>query len=74
MITEAATSGPNIGITVPLKDLLDSYYWHWGWDRNGRIPRDNLEKIGLGDVADELDRRGMLGKETDRIQDTPKYA
>ena len=74
MTTEAATSGPNKGITVPLEELLDSYYWHWNWDRNGRIPRDNFEKIGLTDVADELDRLGMLGRESDRIQGTPKYA
>ncbi|MHA1713441.1 MAG: aldehyde ferredoxin oxidoreductase family protein, partial [Candidatus Ranarchaeia archaeon] len=72
MTTEAADSGPTKGIVVPLEDLLDSYYWHWEWTKDGKIPRENFEKVGLGDVADELEKIGMLGKEEDRIQGVPK--
>ena len=72
MLKEAASSGPTKGIVVPLDKLLDSYYWHWGWTRDGKIPRANFEKVGLKDVADELERLGMLGKKEDCIQEVPE--
>jgi aldehyde:ferredoxin oxidoreductase len=41
--------------------ILDSYYAHRGWDAaTGRPTRARLEELGLGDVADELERLGKL--------------
>jgi aldehyde:ferredoxin oxidoreductase len=41
--------------------ILDAYYAIRGWDgRSGRPTRARLEELGLGDVADELERIGGL--------------
>jgi aldehyde:ferredoxin oxidoreductase len=43
--------------------LLDKYYELSGWDpANGWPTRARLEELGLGDVADGLDRAGKLGQ------------
>jgi aldehyde:ferredoxin oxidoreductase len=59
-------SGPNEGYRIPLEDvefLLSAYYRARGWDDNGIPTRETLERVGLGDVADALERRaGELGK------------
>ncbi|MDP2719247.1 MAG: aldehyde ferredoxin oxidoreductase C-terminal domain-containing protein, partial [Dehalococcoidia bacterium] len=40
--------------------MLDEFYDIWGWDRKTGIPRrDTLERLGLKDVADELEQRGF---------------
>jgi len=45
-------------------DMLDRYYELHGWDKETGFPRrSTLEKLGLGYVADELEKRGKLGKE-----------
>jgi aldehyde:ferredoxin oxidoreductase len=44
--------------------MLDRYYELHGWDKETGYPkRSTLEKYGIGYVADELARRGKLGKE-----------
>jgi len=43
--------------------MLDEYYDLRGYDRDGRPTRSRLEALGLKDVADDLERRGVLGKE-----------
>jgi len=44
--------------------MLDEYYEMHGWDKETGYPkRSTLEKLGLGYVADELEKRGKLGKE-----------
>ncbi len=44
--------------------LMDEYYTLRGWDpASGRPTRSRLECLGLGDVADDLARRGLLGRE-----------
>ena len=43
------------------RKLLDEYYELRGWDvATGRPTRARLEVVGLKDVADDLERRGML--------------
>jgi aldehyde:ferredoxin oxidoreductase len=40
--------------------MLDDYYQANGWSLNTSIPRRNkLDELGLGDVAQELEKRGM---------------
>ncbi len=44
--------------------MLDRYYELHGWDKQTGYPkRSTLEKYGIGYVADELERRGKLGRE-----------
>ena len=61
---EPVVGGPYDGERLHLdkfNDLLDSYYVKRGWDqRTGRPKRSKLEQLGLGDVADELARRGQI--------------
>ncbi|MDI7266454.1 MAG: aldehyde ferredoxin oxidoreductase N-terminal domain-containing protein [Myxococcota bacterium] len=42
------------------KKLLDTYYEFRGWNPNGVPTRECLTDLGLGFVADELERRGIL--------------
>ena len=38
-------------------EILDSYYTHRGWDKaTGHPTRATLERLGMGDVADELEK------------------
>jgi len=42
--------------------LLDEFYELRGWDKTtGRPTREKLEELGLKDVADELEKLGLLG-------------
>lgn len=46
---------------VRFRKTMDEYYTLRGWDVNTGVPkRGKLEQLGLKDVADELDRRGLL--------------
>jgi len=42
--------------------LKGMYYKLQGWDEHGLPTRAKLEELGLKDVADELGKRGLLGK------------
>ena len=46
--------------------LLENYYRLRGWDLDrGRPTRSKLRQLGLDDVAQELDRAGLIAPETD---------
>jgi len=48
--------------TVKFVRLLDEFYELRGWDKTtGRPTREKLEELGLKDVADELEKLGLLG-------------
>lgn len=43
------------------KNMFDGYYDERGWDIAKGIPtKDKLTKLGLGDVAQDLEKRGLL--------------
>ncbi len=47
LLNEAHQSGPAKGITVPLAEMLEQYYFIRGWDENG-VPTDpKLMQLGL---------------------------
>ena len=60
------TEGPQKGEMVEekgLEQMKSEYYALKGWDVATGIPtRETLEKRGLSDVADDLERRGKLPK------------
>jgi benzoyl-CoA reductase subunit BamB len=43
------------------KELLDAYYKYKGWNDEGIPTKECLHELGLGYVADELIKRGILG-------------
>jgi benzoyl-CoA reductase subunit BamB len=45
------------------KKLLDAYYKFKGWNDDGIPTKESLDSLGLGYVADELLRRGILAEE-----------
>jgi len=56
-------SGPQKGkrLTNEMLDtMLDEYYTLRGWDKSGRPTRNTLERLDMKDVADELERNGLL--------------
>ena len=43
--------------------MKDEYYQCWGWDvKTGFPTRESLEKHGLIEVADDLEKRGYFIK------------
>lgn len=44
------------------ESLRGMYYKLRGWDEDGLPTRSKLEELGLKDVADGLEKRGLLGK------------
>jgi aldehyde:ferredoxin oxidoreductase len=51
-------TGPNQGHCISMDEvhiLLDEYYLARGWDENGVPTRETLERVGLADVAAELE-------------------
>ena len=42
--------------------LRGMYYKFRGWDEDGLPTRSKLEELGLKDVADGLEKSGLLGK------------
>ena len=63
-IDEPVHGGPFDGLSFNRKDwdeMLDEYYDLVGWDKQTGIPtRAKLEKVGLKDVADDLEKAGKL--------------
>lgn len=64
MLDEPIPSGPAKGCVVKsdhLKRMIDEYYRLWGWNQKTGIPkRETLLRYGLKDVADDLEKRGVL--------------
>jgi benzoyl-CoA reductase subunit BamB len=44
------------------KELLDSYYVFKGWNEDGIPTKESLEDLGLGYVAEEFIKRGILAE------------
>ncbi len=40
--------------------LLDAYYKFKGWNNDGIPTKETLQKIGLGYIADDLEKRSIL--------------
>ena len=58
---EMLPQGPAQGHVFEMDRLLDDYYEARGWDRETGTPmRPKLESLGLGQVADDLERAGRL--------------
>ncbi len=59
-----AGGGPSDGAVVDRKKfdlILDEYYGARGWnEKTGLQKRETLEKLGLGEIAEDLARRGRL--------------
>ncbi|UCE55935.1 MAG: aldehyde ferredoxin oxidoreductase family protein [Desulfobacterales bacterium] len=47
MLKEPMPEGPATGHVVELDRMLDEYYQHRGWDRNGRPTHETLDRLGL---------------------------
>jgi aldehyde:ferredoxin oxidoreductase len=57
---EPLTDGPLKGSVLDLEKynaMLDLYYQKRGWDKNGVPKKETLEKLGLADVASQLELR-----------------
>ena len=63
-LNEPLPSGPAKGETFPKKQLdsmIDDYYKSRGWDKTTGLPlKRNLLKLGMIDVADDLENRKLL--------------
>ncbi len=62
-IKEPVPDGPLAGFSIGREELdllLDEYYDLRGWDRNGRPTARTLRRLGLGDVASELEAMGRI--------------
>jgi benzoyl-CoA reductase subunit BamB len=42
------------------EQLLDGYYSFKGWNKEGIPTKETLDKLNLGDVAEDLEKRGIL--------------
>ena len=65
MMEEPIHGGPKDGLALDRKKwekMLDEYYELCGFDKNGIHSRASLERLGLKDVAEELERIGKLEK------------
>jgi aldehyde:ferredoxin oxidoreductase len=62
-LEEPVSSGPAKGQMVRLEGMKKAYYKARGWDVEKGIPsRRKLEELDLKDVADDLEKHGMLPK------------
>jgi len=60
---EPMPEGPAKGQVVHLDVMLDEYYELRGWDKKTGLPyRKTLERVGLKNVADELEKLGKLAE------------
>lgn len=61
-LRESHAEGPLAGQVFEQEPMLDEYYDVRGWNSaSGRPTRATLERLGLKDAADELERCGSLG-------------
>jgi aldehyde:ferredoxin oxidoreductase len=62
-LKEPMPNGPSEGNVVNLAPMIDEYYALRGWEKETGYPtRVELERLGLKDVADELEKMGRLGR------------
>jgi len=64
-LEEAIPNGPAEGKKVGSENfeyMLSDYYANRGWDAEGNPTREVLETLGLPHVADNLEKRGLLGR------------
>lgn len=61
---EGVKSGPYKGFKAdeePFLQMLGEFYRYWGWDsETGMQTRSCLERLGLGEVADQLQKQNKL--------------
>ncbi|MBA7524665.1 hypothetical protein ES705_16806 [subsurface metagenome] len=61
---EPVKSGPYKGFKADREkynQMLNEFYKFWGWDKKtGMQTRTGLEKLGLKDIADKLEKQGKL--------------
>jgi len=60
---DPVTTGPNQGYVLSRTDidnLLNWYYEARGWDENGIPTKETLVRIGLSEVAEDLEARGLI--------------
>ncbi|MEA3548479.1 MAG: aldehyde ferredoxin oxidoreductase C-terminal domain-containing protein, partial [Thermodesulfobacteriota bacterium] len=60
---EPIADGPNQGHVLSKKeidDLLTWYYTARGWNENGIPTEETLLSVGLSEVAEDLEARGLL--------------
>lgn len=63
MMNEPIKGGQLNGLALDRKKwekMLDEYYDLCGWNKDGIPTRATFETLGLGDIADELERTGKL--------------
>jgi len=59
--------GESTGSVVELKPMLDEYYTSRGWNLETGIPeKEKLLELGLADIVEDLEKRGIYGKKTDQ--------
>jgi len=71
---EPLTEGPLKGSTLDLEKynvMLDAYYQKRGWNKNGVPTRATLERLGLADVANQLDAELREVQVSMTLQNTP---
>ena len=62
-LKEPMVDGPAKGQLTNLGLMLDEYYEARGWNKKTGFPtRQKLEKLGIGELADDLQRMNRLGK------------
>jgi len=70
ILNEPVKTGPHKGISTSKEELdrmLDEYYALRGWDtETGRPTRQSLTALCLNDIADALEKRGLLNRPTAR--------
>ena len=66
--TEGIFKGEHCDIDK-FNEMLDEYYVRRGWDRTtGLQTRQKLEALGLGDVANELEKTGRLASVKEQVK------
>ncbi|HYG60557.1 MAG TPA: aldehyde ferredoxin oxidoreductase family protein [Symbiobacteriaceae bacterium] len=62
MMNDPIPSGPSAGETLNLDPMLDEYYEARGWNLlTGWQTRETLERLGMPEIAADLDAAGKLG-------------
>jgi aldehyde:ferredoxin oxidoreductase len=69
-LTEGALKGSMLNLEK-YNAMLDSYYQKRGWNKNGVPKKETLEKLGLADVASQLEPK-LTGEQVNMtLQNTP---